>query len=122
MNVRCYRCGWSWSLSHDTLEEAAVNAAGQAAYVIHCPRCRQAIRVPMDQIMRAWPPGWTPPAPAPTGATAAEPAAAQPEPKTDTAELAETPRQPSGRRHRHSGKAHSVDSAASTAKQNNHPN
>ena len=60
MNTRCYRCGWSFSLSREAMEEAAVSDAGQKAHVIYCPRCRQAINIPMDQIVRALPPGWTP--------------------------------------------------------------
>src|SRR5438270_11138234 len=83
MNTRCYRCGWSFSLSREALEEAAVGSAGQKAHVIHCPRCRQAISIPMDQIMRALPPGWTPSA-------AASPAASEAEPVGEASDEADT--------------------------------
>src|SRR5579859_3466622 len=136
MNVRCYRCGWSNSLSREAIEEAAVSSAGQKAHVIHCPRCRQAIRIPMDQIMRALPPGWTPPAAA-TDTAAAEPAAAEPaaassqaaetpapaEPAPDAGEPAEQPQRHHERRHRRAGKTNPGDSAAvSAAKKSTHPN
>ena len=134
MNTRCYRCGWNFSLSGEALEAAAVSSAGQTAHVIHCPRCRQTIRIPMDQIMRALPPAWTPAntagEPAATGAaeevgaeaSAATEAAASPAPDLEPAGSAERPQ----RRHRHSGKSNTGDSAARefsvAAKKSTHPN
>jgi len=127
MNTRCYRCGWSFSLSGEALEAAAVSSAGEKAHVIHCPRCRQAISIPMDQIMRALPAGWTPPVATPEAAPDAGSAeAAHPA----EAEAASAPAsEPTGtgarsqRRHRHSGKTNTGDSAAvSAAKNSTHPN
>jgi hypothetical protein len=124
MNVRCYRCGWSNSLSREAIEEAAVSSAGQKAHVIHCPRCRQAIRIPMDQIMRALPPGWTPPAA--EAAAAANQAAETPapaEPAPAAGEPAEQPQRHHERRHRRASKTNPGDSAAvSAAKKSTHPN
>ena len=134
MNTRCYRCGWSFSMNREALEEAAASGVGQKAYVIHCPRCRQTIRIPMDQIVRALPAGWTPAAAGdqPAGpaegmaehtAEAAAGTAAEPEiaAQTDLAQEAVADRSP--RRHRHSSKTHSGDSAAvSAAKKSTHPN
>ena len=131
MNVRCFRCGWSNSLSRETLEAAAVSSAGQKTHVIHCPRCRQAIHVPMDQIMRDLPPGWAPPTQtaepaAASSAPGAEPAA-RPAEATNTAPAEPAaadepaPRR-SERRHRHAGKANTGDSAAvAAAKKSTHP-
>src|SRR5262249_34903847 len=126
MNTRCYRCGWSFSMSREALEEAAASGAGQKAYVIHCPRCRQAIRIPMDQIIRALPTGWTPATreqPARAGGAAAE-GMAEPQPagEAEAAPEIAAPDRPQ-RRHRHSSKTHSGDSAAiSAAKKSTHPN
>ena len=114
MNVRCYRCGWNITLSREAIEAAAVSSAGQKAHVLHCPRCRQAIRIPMDQITRALPPGWTPPAPASEPEAAPEPPAAQAVAPAAPPEAAPEPKH-SERRHRRSGKGHSGDSAAGTA-------
>ena len=125
MNTRCYRCGWSFSMNREALEEAAVSSAGQKAHVIHCPRCRQTIRVPMDQILKALPAGWTPNPAAEN--QAAEPAASEPETaaKADLTPEAEaaTATERSPRRHRHSSKTHSGDSAAEpAAKKSTHTN
>ena len=127
MNTRCYRCGWSFSLSREAIEEAAVSSAGQKAHVIHCPRCRQAIRIPMDQIMRDLPPGWTPAVAAGEPANVAEEAAPQPVVETGAnPEPASEPAQASERhqrRHRRSGKTNTGESAAvPAAKKSTHPN
>jgi len=124
MNTRCYRCGWSFSMSREALEEAAVSGAGQKAHVIHCPRCRQTIRVPMDQILRALPAGWTP-NPAAENSTAAPAAASETQSVVSTAPepeaAAAADRSP--RRHRHSSKSQPGDSAAvPAAKNSTHPN
>lgn len=132
MNTRCYRCGWSFSMNREVLEEAAASGAGQKAHVIHCPRCRQTIRIPMDQIIRALPAGWAPAAaagdlPAVAVEAVAEPqslASAEPEKaaQTDLASAAAAAAR-SQRRHRHSSKSHSGDSAAvPAAKESTHPN
>ena len=132
MNTRCYRCGWSFSMNREALEEAAVSGAGQKAHVIHCPRCRQTIRIPMDQIVRALPAGWAPAAagdqPAAPDEAVAEPhaevAAALAKPaETDLAAEAAAAPDRSQRRHRHSNKTHTgVSAAAPAAKESTHPN
>jgi hypothetical protein len=135
MNTRCYRCGWSFSMSREALEEAAVSSAGQKAHVIHCPRCRQAISIPMDQIMRALPAGWTPatgtsPAAAEgadaAGVSAGKASAETADPAEAGAEAASEPADTGARparRHRHSGKTNIGDSATvSAAKNSTHPN
>jgi hypothetical protein len=137
MNTRCYRCGWSFSMSREALEEAAASDVGQKAHIIHCPRCRQTIRIPMDQILRALPAGWTPAAAADQAATATAAATIEAvaeqqtealaeletADKTDLAPEAAAASDRSQRRHRHSSKTHSGDSAAvPAAKKSTHPN
>lgn len=64
MNTRCYRCGWSFSLSRDTIGAAVTNAAeGETYHVENCPKCKQAIKIPLDQLKRALPPDWKPETP-----------------------------------------------------------
>src|SRR3989304_712600 len=65
MNVRCYRCGWSFTLGRDMIEAALTTASASGAkhHDERCPRCRQMLKISMDQIRRAAPPGWTPPKP-----------------------------------------------------------
>jgi hypothetical protein len=60
MNTRCFRCGWSFSLSRETIENAVANAGSQKIHVEYCPRCRQVIKIPIQQLRRALPSGWTP--------------------------------------------------------------
>lgn len=63
MNTRCYRCGWNFSMSREAIEMAVANAAHdpkQRVHVEHCPKCRQVIKIPIQQLRRALPPGWTP--------------------------------------------------------------
>jgi hypothetical protein len=89
-NTRCYRCGWSFTLSRETIAAALTGAASTGAkyHVEHCPRCRQAIKLPVDQLKRAAPPGWTSAAPeAQTAlpAAVAPLAAPSPEPSPESA-------------------------------------
>jgi hypothetical protein len=54
MQVRCYKCRWSFRLHPDTiatiLEE--VKESGASHYVISCPQCRNTIKVPVKQLRR----------------------------------------------------------------------
>lgn len=58
MNIRCYRCGWSFSMSRDAISLAVTHAQTTKAkyHVEHCPKCRQANKVSVDQLRRAAPP------------------------------------------------------------------
>jgi hypothetical protein len=70
LNTRCYRCGWSFTLSREAIAAVLADPASQGAkyHVEYCPRCRQALKLPMDQLKRALPPGWISPSsqPVPT--------------------------------------------------------
>ena len=78
MNTRCYRCGNSFSLSREVVEGAVAAAEPEdKVYVAYCPRCRTANKVPLQQLRRTLPAGWTPPAAA---AAVTEAAAPAPEP------------------------------------------
>ena len=70
MNIRCFRCGWSFSISRETAaaELASLGTDETRTHTIQCPRCRHALKIPVEQLRRAIPPGWKP----------AEPAAPQP--------------------------------------------
>ncbi len=103
MNARCYRCGWSFTLSRETIAAAVAQAdpEGDKFHVEPCPRCKQAIKLPLDQLKRALPPGWKPePAAAPAAPVEAAPAA-----EAASAPLAaELPAHKEKTRHRHAAK------------------
>ena len=82
MNTRWYRCGNSFSLSREVVETAVAAASDDKYYVAYCPRCRQANKIPMQQLKRSLPVGWT--APVASGA------AATPEPEPTPEPVAET--------------------------------
>jgi uncharacterized Zn finger protein len=65
MQLRCYRCGWSFSLSQEQVEFAleSARAKGGVHYDVHCTRCRTVNKVPVKQLEKAAP---RPAAPAPS--------------------------------------------------------
>jgi hypothetical protein len=91
MNARCYRCGWSFTLSREAIAAAvtAADARGDTFHVEPCPRCKQAIKLPLDQLRHALPPGWTPATEA--APAAEEPASPAPAAKADADEAATSP-------------------------------
>jgi hypothetical protein len=65
MQMRCYRCGWSFALTREELDFAAeaIRSGAASHYDARCPRCRSVNKVSADQIRRAAPrPASTPPA------------------------------------------------------------
>jgi hypothetical protein len=107
MNVRCVRCGSNLSLGREAVEAAVTAAAatGDKLYVTACPRCRQAIKIPIKQLRLSLPANWTPaaaPPEQPPAVTAAEMPAAEP-PRAEAeqpADLETSGRRRSGRRGR----------------------
>ena len=67
MQLRCYRCGWSFSLSREQVDFAleTTRAKGGQHYDVHCTRCRTVNKVPVKQLEKAAPR----PAPAAPGET-----------------------------------------------------
>jgi hypothetical protein len=99
MNTRCYRCGWSFSMSREAIIAAvtAADAQGEKFHVEPCPKCKLTIKLPLDQLRRSLPAGWTP-AEVPAAPAAEAPVAVPPEPST--AEAATPPAAKEKPRHR----------------------
>jgi hypothetical protein len=130
LNARCFRCGWSFTLSREMIAAALTSAAGTGDryHVEHCPRCRQVIKIPMDQLKRAVPPGWKPPEPQaaspatfptpappasePTPAPAAPVAQTEAAPQPGPAAPAEMVNAPKPARKRSAGKSAAAKGAA----------
>jgi len=96
MNTRCYRCGWSFSLGREALIVAldTAQASGAKNHMERCPRCRQVIKISVDQLRRAAP-GWRPSTPAQATASAVdEPSQAAPDPVAPPAEPSEAQNAP----------------------------
>lgn len=57
MQIRCFRCGWAFNLSRETMAAALANAeaTGATHHVEHCPRCRQVLKISIEQIRRLLP-------------------------------------------------------------------
>jgi hypothetical protein len=74
MQLRCYRCGWSFALKPDEVRFAldALEASGGKHYDARCPRCRQANKISLEQLRRGAP-----------RASGGESAAPTPPPDTD---------------------------------------
>ena len=67
MQLRCYQCGWSFAIGKDEAAAAveALLASGGSHYDAHCPRCKRANKVSLEQLKRSMPrprPAETPPA------------------------------------------------------------
>ena len=76
MNVRCFYCGWNFNLTPAEIATAGAEADASRAttYMVHCPKCRRAIKVPVKQMRRFVPRGGiAQPAPA-SGSESAPPA------------------------------------------------
>jgi phage FluMu protein Com len=58
MQIRCYRCGWSFSLSREQTEFAlqSAKAKGGKHSDIHCPQCRTVNKIPLKQLEQSLPP------------------------------------------------------------------
>jgi phage FluMu protein Com len=57
MQLRCYRCGWSFGIKKEEITFAieALEESGGVHYDIRCPRCRHANKISLEQLKRAAP-------------------------------------------------------------------
>jgi len=57
MQLRCYRCGWSFAINKDEIAFALSALEGSQGnhYDVRCPRCRHSNRVALEQLRRAVP-------------------------------------------------------------------
>jgi hypothetical protein len=58
MQLRCYRCGWSFSLSREQVEFAleSTRSKGGDHFDVRCTRCRTVNKVPLKQLEKSVPP------------------------------------------------------------------
>jgi phage FluMu protein Com len=67
LKIRCFKCGWAWSMSTDAIEAALANLdEGATHYPVECPKCRRVNKIAVKQMRRvarrASPPADMPPA------------------------------------------------------------
>ncbi|HHH82476.1 MAG TPA: hypothetical protein ENL35_05780 [Chloroflexi bacterium] len=57
MQIRCYRCGWSFALKREEIAFAleALEESGGTHYDAPCPRCKHTNRVSLEQLRKAAP-------------------------------------------------------------------
>jgi hypothetical protein len=57
MQIRCYRCGWSFAIKKEEAAFAleALEETGGTHYDTNCPRCRHSNRVSLEQLRKAVP-------------------------------------------------------------------
>ncbi len=90
MQIRCYRCGWSFAIKKDEAAFAlqALEETGGTHYDSSCPRCRHSNRISLEQLRNAAPrtanePSSDMPQEAQgAGAEGPEPESGEPEPET----------------------------------------
>lgn len=64
LSIRCFKCGWAWSMNHDEVAAALDSMYEQGLtkhYMAECPKCRRVNKVPMKQLRRNAPRDWKPP-------------------------------------------------------------
>ncbi len=57
MQIRCYRCNWSFAIKQDEIRFIleALEESGGSHYDARCPRCRRTTKIPIEQLRRAVP-------------------------------------------------------------------
>ena len=57
MQIRCYRCGWSFAIKKEEAAFAlqALEASGGSHYDSNCPRCRHSNRISLEQLKKSNP-------------------------------------------------------------------
>jgi phage FluMu protein Com len=54
MQIRCYRCGWSFALKKQEIAFAveALEESGGAHYDVRCQRCRHTNKISLEQLKK----------------------------------------------------------------------
>jgi hypothetical protein len=57
MQMRCYRCNWSFAVKDEELAFVleALEESGDTHYAVRCPRCRRTTKLSIEQIRQAIP-------------------------------------------------------------------
>ncbi|MBN2554426.1 MAG: hypothetical protein JXA97_00680 [Anaerolineales bacterium] len=57
MQIRCFRCNWSFSVKKEELAFAleTLEESGDAHYDVPCPKCRRMNKISIEQLRRAVP-------------------------------------------------------------------
>jgi hypothetical protein len=57
MQMRCYRCNWSFAVKDEELVFVleALEESGDTHYDVRCPRCRRTTKLSIEQIRQAIP-------------------------------------------------------------------
>ena len=63
MSIRCFKCGWAWSMNASEVAAALDSMHEQEHtkhYMAECPKCRRVNKVPIKQLRRYAPRDWKP--------------------------------------------------------------
>ena len=54
MQIRCYRCGWSFALKREEIAFAveALEESGGSHYDVRCQRCRHTNKISLEQLKK----------------------------------------------------------------------
>jgi phage FluMu protein Com len=57
MQIRCYRCNWSFAIKNEEVAFAlkALEESGGTHYDARCPRCRRTTKISLESLQRAAP-------------------------------------------------------------------
>jgi phage FluMu protein Com len=57
MQLRCYQCSWSFGIGKDEIAAALeeLQASGGTHYDAHCPRCKRANKISLEQLKQSLP-------------------------------------------------------------------
>jgi hypothetical protein len=53
LKIRCFKCGWAWSMSGAAIQAAMETLEpGAKHYISECPRCRRVNKISVKQMRR----------------------------------------------------------------------
>jgi phage FluMu protein Com len=56
LKIRCFKCGWAWSMNADAVKAALDDLDEDAMhYPAECPKCRRINKIAVKQMRRALP-------------------------------------------------------------------